>query len=92
MKVNANLDESSPCIPILAALERSVCCHEAGVRPSFTRCSWHQGPDPGAQSALRALRVGGRVGRIEDVVPPPTPTLTGWLPRSLSVVRFVGSR
>merc|ERR1712098_176965 len=78
MKVKADRDESSPYAAMLAAQDVAVRCKELGITALHVKLRATGGnktktPGPGAQSALRALaRSGIKIGRMEDVTPPPT--------------------
>merc|ERR1712060_112184 len=78
MKVKADREESSPYAAMLAAVDIVKDLQVVGINAIHIKLRGMGGveaktPGPGAQSAIRALaRNGLKIGRIEDVTPPPT--------------------
>merc|ERR1712166_516657 len=78
MKVKADREESSPYASMLAAVDVCRELQAVGINAVHIKIRGQGGvysktPGPGAQAAIRALaRNGLKIGRIEDVPPPPT--------------------
>ncbi|KAJ1721405.1 ribosomal protein S14, S11 [Coemansia erecta] len=78
MRVKADRDENSPYAAMLASQDVVKRCLELGINALHIKIRAMGGtrtktPNPGGQSAIRALaRAGIKIGRIEDVTPIPT--------------------